>query len=219
MEQFDASHSLPGGLSVQKPVPEGHAEPLEMLLDSLSRGRAVFALRAESEAAARWLHTSTIERHLRQSLLEPAHTDVWPLLPRVWLLSVSVHGDIEDPDNLLHLHSLRQSLLHRLEAEWSAPEADEVAGPPSAFTLLSFAALRATREREENLAELNLLLEIIVNQQLQAQFQPIVNLYDGHVFGYEALIRGPKGGVLRRPGALFHAAEKARMISWFDLAC
>ncbi len=72
---------------------------------------------------------------------------------------------------------------------------------------------------EDNISELNALLHIIVNKQLHAQFQPIVTLRDGQIFGYEALIRGPKGGMLRRPGALYRAAEKARMVSWFDLAC
>ena len=72
---------------------------------------------------------------------------------------------------------------------------------------------------EENLAELNDLLDTIINKRLGAQFQPIVDLRDGMVLGYEALIRGPKGKLLRRFGQMFHVANKASMVAWFDLAC
>src|SRR5438105_3251079 len=72
---------------------------------------------------------------------------------------------------------------------------------------------------QENLAALNELLETLVNKRLRVQFQPIVDLTCARNYGYEALIRSPQGGILNRPGALFRTADKARLVSWFDLAC
>ena len=147
-------------------------------------------------------------------------------------ISLEMDGDTENPVSSLHIHSLRRALVERLEAAYLEEKAEESRQEtfqedngststllPFSFSLTPIAALRTTADMEENITELNLLLDIIVNKQLHAQFQPIVNLRDGQVLGYEALIRGPKGGTLRRPGALFRAAAKARMVSWFDLAC
>src|SRR5205085_909155 len=69
------------------------------------------------------------------------------------------------------------------------------------------------------LEELNTLLEIIAHKQLHPQSQQIVTLRDGRIFGYEALIRAPKGVSLKRPGEMFRAADKARMVAWYDMAC
>jgi len=50
-------------------------------------------------------------------------------------------------------------------------------------------------------------------------FQPLVDLRDGAVLGYEALARGPAGSPLERPDALFAAAYRARRVPELDWAC
>jgi len=95
---------------------------------------------------------------------------------------------------------------------------DEAPGGPPC-EVLPIARTQDLGSIQANLGELNALLEILINHRLHAQFQPIVALRQGRVVGYEALIRGPKGAPLRRPGQLFRAADRARMVPWFDLAC
>jgi EAL domain-containing protein (putative c-di-GMP-specific phosphodiesterase class I)/GGDEF domain-containing protein len=98
-------------------------------------------------------------------------------------------------------------------------EIPEPEGDVTLFSVAPIAQIPALDGIQENIAELNALLEILVNKQLHPQFQPIIRLRDGQVVGYEALIRGPKSALLRRSGAMFQAAHKAHMVSWFDLAC
>ena len=200
------------------PVPDAHAAPLERLLDALRDDNIVLLLRADEEGAAAWLTAPRIDRLLRQALVEPAQTCVWPLTSGVWAISLKGSGGMEQTAQALHVHALRHTLAAQIQTEWQNEGNSDAAGE-DVFSILPVAAGRVMEGVEDNLAELNLLLDILVNKQLHAQFQPIVNLHDGQVFGYEALIRGPKGGTLRRPGALFRAAHKARMVAWFDLAC
>jgi len=49
--------------------------------------------------------------------------------------------------------------------------------------------------------------EIIRKRQLNAIFQPIVNMQDASIIGYEGLIRGPSDGPLHSPLMLFQAAR------------
>ena len=48
--------------------------------------------------------------------------------------------------------------------------------------------------------------ELVVEQLVRTVFQPIVDLDTGAAIGYEALSRGPAGGGLESPAALFGAA-------------
>ena len=50
------------------------------------------------------------------------------------------------------------------------------------------------------------LEQVFNGNQIQVVFQPIINLADGSVFGYEALSRGPIGTRLESADALFSAA-------------
>ncbi len=50
-------------------------------------------------------------------------------------------------------------------------------------------------------------------------FQPIICLADGVTHGHEALIRGPSGGPLHAPQALFKTAERHGLAARLDLAC
>ncbi len=190
---------------------------VQRLIDALHADSVILALRAHAPEPAQWLNAMHIEKHLRRALMEPAHTEAWPLLPDVWAISLRSADTDRQPTNAMHVHSLCRTLTQHLHNAWH--DEQEQALLPSVFTITPISALRSMEDMEDNLAELNALLDILVNKQLHAQFQPIVNLRDGQVVGYEALIRGPKGGTLRRPGALFRAAHKARMVAWFDLAC
>ncbi|HLV80423.1 MAG TPA: EAL domain-containing protein, partial [Chthonomonadaceae bacterium] len=219
---FDAMSSAPC------PVPVSYAEPVERLIEVFRPGHMAFLLQAREAPCPDWLTADRILSLMGQAQLEPVQTQVWPLLEGVWVVAVSAEAGAEGPVSALQAHALRQALAGRLEAEWRAraPQAQEEpageaatvpAAPP--FTLTPVAAMPCTEDLRENIEELNALLEIILQKQLRAQFQPIVNLRDGRVYGYEALIRGPKGALLQRSGALFRAADKARLISWLDLAC
>ena len=220
---FDAS------AEVSRPVPAAYAEPVERLIDAFRPGGMAFLLLAQEAPSPAWLTADRILSHVGQALLEPMQTQVWPLLEGVWVVAVHAEGGSEGSVSTLQAHALRKAIIDRLEADWRAhrpdagaePAGEEEALVPEAppFILTPVASMPCTEDLQENIEELNALLEIILQKQLRAQFQPIVNLRDGRVFGYEALIRGPKGAPLQRSGALFRAADKARLISWLDLAC
>lgn len=53
-----------------------------------------------------------------------------------------------------------------------------------------------------------LLLETIATRALSAVLQPIIQMQNGAIAGYEGLIRGPAGGPLHAPAALFQAARQ-----------
>jgi EAL domain-containing protein (putative c-di-GMP-specific phosphodiesterase class I)/GGDEF domain-containing protein len=222
-----------------RPVPAEYAEPLERLLDTLQPGSVTLLLRADA-ASAGWLDADTIERCLHAVLIEPVRSSAWPLLADVWAISLRVPESAEWELTPQSIHVLRRTLAERLDAEWQAergkkplvlvdtedlpPEesntdALDVPQMPLAFTVWPVAPFLAGSEMQDNIAELNSLLEIILNKQLHTQFQPIVNLRTGQVLAYEALIRSPKGALLRRPGQMFRAADKAQMVAWYDIAC
>jgi EAL domain-containing protein (putative c-di-GMP-specific phosphodiesterase class I) len=50
-------------------------------------------------------------------------------------------------------------------------------------------------------------------------FQPLVDLDNRHVVGYEALARGPLASALETPAALFGAAWRAGRVAELDWAC
>jgi EAL domain-containing protein (putative c-di-GMP-specific phosphodiesterase class I) len=54
---------------------------------------------------------------------------------------------------------------------------------------------------------------------LSVLFQPILDLGNGRIFGYEALIRGPSDGTLHAPDALFRAAALLDRVAELDAAC
>ena len=49
-------------------------------------------------------------------------------------------------------------------------------------------------------------------------YQPVVDLRDGHVVGYEALVRGGPDNDLNSPAELFEHARAADMVAEFDAA-
>ena len=54
---------------------------------------------------------------------------------------------------------------------------------------------------------------------LRPVYQPVVDLRDGRVVGYEALIRGDPASPLSSPAELFAAARAADVVAAFDAAC
>ncbi len=63
------------------------------------------------------------------------------------------------------------------------------------------------------------LLHILQHKQITTLFQPILNLREGSIHGYEALSRGPSDSSLHVPEALFRAAGYLGLTTALDLAC
>ncbi len=63
------------------------------------------------------------------------------------------------------------------------------------------------------------LLETILDHRIYSVYEPIVEVEDKTVFGYEALARGPEGSALHSPVALFSAAEEFDLIFELDCVC
>ncbi len=63
------------------------------------------------------------------------------------------------------------------------------------------------------------LVRILDQGALDILFQPIVRTHDHGIFGYEALVRGPRTSALHEPAALFpYAADAGRLVE-LDLLC
>jgi diguanylate cyclase (GGDEF)-like protein len=68
--------------------------------------------------------------------------------------------------------------------------------------------------------EMRLHLEqILENARLMTLLQPVLDLVEGRVTGYEALTRGPSNSPLHAPQAMFRVAEYHGLLSTLDGAC
>ncbi|MHB1054192.1 MAG: GGDEF domain-containing protein, partial [Thiobacillus sp.] len=63
------------------------------------------------------------------------------------------------------------------------------------------------------------LEHILKNARLMTLLQPVLDLVEGRVMGYEALSRGPSNSPLHAPQALFRVAEQHGLLSALDWAC
>lgn len=63
------------------------------------------------------------------------------------------------------------------------------------------------------------LRSILAGDRLKPNFQPILDLRDGLVHGFEGLIRGPSDTVLHAPLNLFNVARGADLLMELDRAC
>jgi EAL domain-containing protein (putative c-di-GMP-specific phosphodiesterase class I) len=63
------------------------------------------------------------------------------------------------------------------------------------------------------------LNHIIAAEELHVLFQPIVDANQQAIYGYEALIRGPKTSPLHSPLRLFDVATQAGLLVELDLLC
>lgn len=66
-------------------------------------------------------------------------------------------------------------------------------------------------------ARLKELHDIITYEKVSSVYQPIINLKDGTILGYEALLRGPEDSYFYTPIPLFHSAESEGRL--FELEC
>ena len=62
----------------------------------------------------------------------------------------------------------------------------------------------------------DLLRDILHQQNLKSLFQPIVDLGNGRIYGYEALLRGPSDSPLHSPTSLFTVAERCGRMAELD---
>jgi EAL domain-containing protein (putative c-di-GMP-specific phosphodiesterase class I) len=68
-------------------------------------------------------------------------------------------------------------------------------------------------------ADADATLERLGLLDLRPVYQPVVDLRDGRVVGYEALARGPADSKLESPAQLFAAARAEDVVGEFDRAC
>jgi EAL domain-containing protein (putative c-di-GMP-specific phosphodiesterase class I) len=75
-------------------------------------------------------------------------------------------------------------------------------------------------QRTINLLEDSEFFDIVNNKTLTSYFQPIVNMHDGTIFGYEALVRGVKeDGTLMFPDELFSKSTRNDLNFKLDRMC
>jgi EAL domain-containing protein (putative c-di-GMP-specific phosphodiesterase class I) len=79
----------------------------------------------------------------------------------------------------------------------------------------SEALRRQLRDRDQREG----LIEIIQNREIWTGFQPIIDLSNGAVMGYEGLSRGPRGSELEAPRELFGRAARYEMTEELERAC
>ena len=65
----------------------------------------------------------------------------------------------------------------------------------------------------------SLVHEILRDRRLQALYQPILDMENGHIHGYEGLIRGPSDGMLHAPLQLLKAAGQAGLRREMEILC
>ncbi len=63
------------------------------------------------------------------------------------------------------------------------------------------------------------ILEVVLDRRVTSVYEPIVEVATRTVFGYEALARGPAGGELHSPMALFQLAEEEDLLFELDCLC
>jgi EAL domain-containing protein (putative c-di-GMP-specific phosphodiesterase class I) len=63
------------------------------------------------------------------------------------------------------------------------------------------------------------LQEILINEEVRTFFQPIVDIRDETILGYEALSRGPKDSPLQSPLQLFETAAESDLVFELDRLC
>ncbi|MCG6920996.1 MAG: EAL domain-containing protein [Acidobacteria bacterium] len=79
----------------------------------------------------------------------------------------------------------------------------------------SEALRRQLRDRDQRES----LIEIIQNREIWTGFQPIIDLTDRAIMGYEGLSRGPRGSDLEYPRELFGLAARYEMTEELERAC
>ncbi len=81
------------------------------------------------------------------------------------------------------------------------------------------AASEALRHQLYDRDQRERLIEIIQNREIWTGFQPIVDLSNGEIMGWEGLSRGPRGTELEPPLALFGQAKRYAVTAELERAC
>jgi EAL domain-containing protein (putative c-di-GMP-specific phosphodiesterase class I) len=81
---------------------------------------------------------------------------------------------------------------------------------------LEAARFELERHRRERVDSLE---RVLLEESVVSVYEPIVQLADRHVIGYEALARGPVGTGLETPMALFSAADQGDLTYELDVLC
>lgn len=93
------------------------------------------------------------------------------------------------------------------------------------FERCVYAAIEQARSREQRRQDRRVrslseeLRRIIADSAVRTLFQPIVELEQRRVVGYEALARGPKDSVFETPGAMFSLSSRAGVSAALDRVC
>ena len=87
---------------------------------------------------------------------------------------------------------------------------DRYAEPRPALRSLSGAIASALSHRG--------LQDLLASRDLQAWFQPVLDLQSGVIVGYEGLIRGPADSPLHAPARLFGEAERLGLVAEAEIA-
>jgi len=95
----------------------------------------------------------------------------------------------------------------------SVPAHDDPSRPPRAVVP------PAARHRGGSRNVRAALGDVLAHGAIEIGFQPVVDLANGRPIGYEALARGPAGGPLEAPAALFAAARDAGRLDELDWLC
>jgi EAL domain-containing protein (putative c-di-GMP-specific phosphodiesterase class I) len=82
----------------------------------------------------------------------------------------------------------------------------------------AWACVRVQRAQRELQSRCD-LQEVLLADRLSTVFQPVVDLRQRTVLGYEALSRGPAGSVYQMPLRLFEMAEQADLVFELDRKC
>ncbi|MGC8667487.1 MAG: EAL domain-containing protein [Chthonomonadales bacterium] len=189
-------------------------EPVRRFVDRMQNCSMAFMVRFSAPDRVPPQTASLIENILQGILLEPALIDTFPMDAQTIAAVVTPRSG--QPFDPFFIHSVLMLLRSNLALDQPLSET----GPPAqdpVIVPLTYASSISTVQ--QNIAELNELLETLLQDRLCVQFQPIVDLASARIHGYEALIRGPKNAILNKPGALFKTADKARLVSWLDVAC
>jgi EAL domain-containing protein (putative c-di-GMP-specific phosphodiesterase class I) len=78
------------------------------------------------------------------------------------------------------------------------------------------AGVHEGRDRQQLMSRFR---EITSRRKLRAVYQPVIDIQNGPVIGYEALIRGPAGSGLESPDVLFATARELGLELEFDNLC
>ncbi|CEK19190.1 bifunctional diguanylate cyclase/phosphodiesterase [Chthonomonas calidirosea] len=197
------------------PIPESVAAPLKMVLAQLQGGCAVLLVKAEMPQAFQWLNVARLEAPLLLGPLECLRLEAWPILENTWAVALKLPQPLQEPLVPLQIQLARQALQQRLQTEWQQHSSEETLP----FSILPITSLLLGDEQQNHLAELNTLLEVMVQGRLGVHFHPIVNLREARVAGYEALIRMPAQPAIKHTGELLQAVQHGSLIAWFDIAC